>query len=103
VFLFVILTTLHNNVNAQVVKFIKNKITTKYRVFVTKNKRQATHFIFRVSRPYDIKKTDEWYVISNPMLFKDATTLFEVKKIEQADLIVYYFSTRDSEMIISPN
>ena len=51
--------------NGQVVKFIKNPLTAKYRVFI-------------------------WYIVDNPMVFKNAMTLFEVKRKEEADLIVFY-------------
>jgi hypothetical protein len=85
---------------AQMVKFIKNPLQAKYRVFVSNSPKGATHWVYRVAGPTDIRKPGEWYIVPNPQLFKNAMTLFEVKDRDQADLIVYYVSKRDSARII---
>lgn len=85
--------------NSQIVKFIKNEVTAKYRVFITNDKNEATHIIYKVANPSDIRKPGDWYVVTNPMLFKNAVTLFEVKKKDDADFIVYYITNRDSATI----
>ena len=98
--LFLILFSLPTKADAQLVKFIKNPVTAKYRVFITRRAREATHRIYRVAGPTDIRKPGEWYIVPNPQLFKNAMTLFEVKDKNEADLIVYYVSTRDSAAIL---
>ncbi len=84
---------------AQIVKFIKNPYQAKYRVYITKKAAQANQFIFKVKGPTDIRKPGEWYIVSNPQLFKNAMSLFEVYKIEEADIVVYFVSNRDSARI----
>jgi len=84
---------------SQIVKFIKNAVAAKYRVYITQNKREATHLIFRVSSPSEIRKAGHWYVVSNPILFKNSITLYEVKKKSNADIVVFYVSNPDSASI----
>jgi hypothetical protein len=95
-----ILLFISSEVTAQMVKFIKNPIQAKYRVFVSNSPKGATHWIYRVAGPTDIRKPGEWYIVPNPQLFKNAITLFEVKDRDKADLIVYYVSKRDSARIL---
>jgi hypothetical protein len=38
------------NVNAQIVKFIKNPLTAKYRVFITNQPSQATLFVYKTKK-----------------------------------------------------
>ena len=85
--------------STQMVKFIKNPVTANYRVFLTSKPAEATHLIYRVAGPTDIRKPGEWYIVTNPQLFKNAMTLFEVKDKKEADLIVFYVSSRDSAKI----
>lgn len=87
------------SVRGQMVKFIKNSVTAKYRVFITSKPAEASHLIYRVAGPTDIRKPGEWYIVPNPQLFKNAMTLFEVKDRDEADLIVFYVSSRDSANI----
>ena len=87
---------------AQLVKFIKNPVTAKYRVFISNTPAGATHWIYRVAGPTDIRKPGDWYVVPNPQLFKNAVTLYQVKDREEADWVVYYVSRRDSARIIIP-
>jgi hypothetical protein len=82
------------------VKFIKNPLQAKYRVFISNSSKGATHWIYRVAGPTDIRNPGEWYIVPNPQLFKNAMTLFKVKDREEADLVVYYVSVRDSARII---
>ena len=90
---------LHFSSSAQTVKFIKNQYQAKYRVFITDKPNEANQWIYRVSGPTDIRKPGEWYIVKNPQLFKQAVTLFKVDKKDDADIIVYYVSTRDSAKI----
>ena len=85
---------------AQLVKFIKNPVTAQYRVFISDKPAGATHWIYRVPGPTDIRKPGDWYVVPNPQLFNKAVTLYEVKERNEADWIVYYVSRRDSARII---
>jgi hypothetical protein len=85
--------------SAQMVKFIKNQYQAKYRVFITDNMKEANQWIYKVSGPTDIRKPGEWYVVKNPQLFKQAVNLHKVDKKDDADIIVYYVSTRDSAKI----
>jgi hypothetical protein len=96
--LFIVLLSF--GANSQMVKFIKNPLQAKYRVFISNTPKGATHWIYRVARPADIRKPGEWYIVPNPQLFKNAMTLFEVKDRNEADLIVYYVSKRDSAKIL---
>jgi hypothetical protein len=82
------------NTSAQVVKFIKNPITAKHRVFITEKPNDADISVYKVQKYEEALSAGLWYVVDNPMLFKDAVTLFEVKKREEADLIVYYTNDR---------
>ena len=86
--------------NAQIVKFIKNPVEAKYRIWITDKKQEATHLVYKVKNPTEIRKGGEWYIVTNPQLFKNAMTLFEVKKKEEADIIVYWVSSRDSARIV---
>ena len=95
----IIIGVLHFSSSAQMVKFIKNQYQAKYRVFITDNLKEANQWIFRVTGPTDIRKPGEWYVVKNPQLFKQAVNLFKVDKKDDADIIVYYVSTRDSAKI----
>lgn len=85
---------------AQIVKFIKNPVEAKYRVFISDKKQGATHFIYKVKNPTEIRKAGEWYVVTNPQLFKNAMTLYEVKTMSEADFIVHYVTNRDSARIV---
>jgi hypothetical protein len=96
----IMIWVLHFSTTAQSVKFIKNQYQAKYRVFITNNPSEANQWIYRVSGPTDIRKPGEWYVVKNPQVFKDAVNLFKVDKKDDADIIVYYVSTRDSAKII---
>ena len=98
--LIILVISIHFNANAQIVKFIKNPIEAKYRVWITEKKQDATHLVYKVKNPTDIRKGGEWYIVTNPQLFKNAMTLFEVKKKEEADIIVYWVSNRDSARIV---
>jgi hypothetical protein len=97
---FLLMSVFSLGVKAQMVKFIKNPLQAKYRVFITSSPKGATHWIYRVAGPTDIRKPGEWYIVTNPQLFKNAMTMFEVKVREKADLIVYYVSKRDSARVI---
>jgi hypothetical protein len=98
-FILLILFVSYNNASAQIVKFIKNPYQAKYRVYETKKPNEASHWVYPVKSPADIRKGGQWYIVTNPQLFKDAMTLYKVPKAEEADLIVYYVSTADSAMI----
>lgn len=91
---------LHFTSSAQSVKFIKNQYQAKYRVFITNNPKEATQWIYKVPGPTDIRKPGEWYIVKNQQLFRDAVSLFKVDKKDEADIIVYYVSMRDSAKII---
>ncbi len=84
---------------AQIVKFIKNPYQAKYRVYISSNPKEATHWIYRVKSPADIRKGGHWYIVTNPQLFSNAMTLYNVKKIDEADFIIYYVTNSDSAMI----
>jgi hypothetical protein len=88
-----------NTSSAQSVKFIKNPYQAKFRVFISSNPKEATQWIYKVTGPTDIRKPGEWYIVKNQQLFRDAVSLFKVDKKEEADIIVYYVSTRDSAKI----
>ncbi|MBM3454641.1 MAG: hypothetical protein FJX80_05780 [Bacteroidetes bacterium] len=98
-YLAIILLFLSFRGEAQMVKFIKNPVTAQYRVYVANKPEGATHWIYRVSGPSDIRKPGDWYIVPNPQLFKNAVTLYEVKNREEADWVVYYVSRRDSARI----
>ena len=78
------------NTRAQVVKFIKNPLTAKYRVYITKNSNEATIFVYKVQKYEEAIGAGLWYIVENPMIFKEVMTVIEVNKKEDADLIVYY-------------
>ena len=86
--------------SAQIVKFIKNPVEAKYRVYISDKKQGVTHFIYKVKNPTEIRKAGEWYIVTNPQLFKNAMTLFEVKTKGEADFIVHYVTSRDSARIV---
>ena len=87
IFLFSIFIS---NANGQIVKFIKNPLTAKYRVYVTQQPSEATIFVFKTKKYNEAIGAGVWYIVDNPILFKNAMTLYEVKHKEEADLIVYY-------------
>jgi len=78
------------NVNGQVVKFIKNPLTAKYRVYVTQQPSEATLFVYKTKKYEEAIGAGLWYIVDNPLLFKNAMLLFEVKHKEEADCIVFY-------------
>lgn len=84
---------------AQIVKFIKNPIQAKYRVYITNKPSEADQWIYRVKGPTDIRKPGHWFIVSNPQLFSKAMTLYKVDKIKEADIVVYFVSISDSAMI----
>lgn len=86
--------------SAQMVKFINNPYQAKYRVYITTKSKEANQWIYRVKGPTDIRKPGEWYIVKNPLIFKQAITLYKVDKKENADMIVFYVSTKDSAKII---
>jgi hypothetical protein len=88
-----------SNASAQIVKFIKNPYQAKYKVYISSQPKGATHWIYPVKSPADIRKGGHWYIVTNPQLFSNAMTLYKVEKIEEADFIVYYVSNSDSAMI----
>lgn len=81
--------------NAQIVKFIKNPINVKYKVYISKNPDEATLFVFKVNKPELAISNGLWYIVENPLLFKNAVTLFKVNSIDDADLVVYYTNDRN--------
>ena len=83
------------NTMGEVVKFIKNPLTAKYRVYITKDPKEATIFVYKVKKYEEALGAGLWYIVENPMMFKEAMTLFEVKKKEDADLIVYYTNNKN--------
>lgn len=101
ILLLLSLTLSSNKGAAQMVKFINNQYQAKYRVFFTKNPKEANQWIYTVPAPTDIRKPGEWYIVKNPQLFKQAITLYNVNNIDDADIIVYYVSKRDSAKIIT--
>jgi hypothetical protein len=84
---------------SQIVKFIKNPAIAQYRAFISKYPVDATHWIYRVASPADIRKPSDWYIVPNPQLFKKSITLYEVVNRKEADWIIYYVSSRDSARI----
>lgn len=87
VFLFIICMS---KVNGQVVKFIKNPLTAKYRVYVTQQPAEATLFVYKTKKYEEAIGAGLWYIVDNPMLFKNAMTLYKVKHKDEADWIVFY-------------
>lgn len=88
--IFILCMVYYANTMGQVVKFIKNPLTAKYRVYITKDPKEATIFVYKVKKYEEALGAGLWYIVENPLMFKEAMTLFEVKKKEDADLIVYY-------------
>lgn len=84
----------YSNSYGQVVKFIKNPLTAKYRVYITKNSSEATIYVFKVQKYEEAIGAGLWYMVKNPMLFKEAMTLFEVKEKKEADLIIFYTNNK---------
>ena len=80
--------------SAQIVKFIKNPLNAKHRVYITNNPQEAMLFVFKVDKPEKAIANGLWYIAENPMLFSDAMTLFKVNSVDEADLIVYYTNER---------
>ncbi len=89
----------YSNASGQIVKFIKNPYQAKYKVYISSQPKEATHWIYRVKSPSDIRKGGHWYIVTNPQLFSNAMTLYKVEKASEADFIVYYVSNSDSAMI----
>jgi hypothetical protein len=46
----------YTNTSAQIVKFIKNPYQAKYKVYISSQPKEATHWIYRVKSPADIRK-----------------------------------------------
>ena len=88
--LLILISTLSINLNAQIVKWIKNPVIAKQQVFVTKNIKEAHLVVFKVDSPDRCLKAGLWYEVKNPQLFKSATTLYKVNSVDKADLIIYY-------------
>jgi len=103
IFKIMILLFSLSSAKAQYVKYINNPYQAKYRIYITTKPSEADQWIFRVKNPTDIRKAAEWYIVENPQLFKEATTLFKVEKKNEADIVIYYVNTRDSAMIRSKN
>jgi hypothetical protein len=82
------------NSSAQIVKFIKNPLNVKYRVYITNNPKEATLFVYKVDKPEKAITNGLWYIVENPILFSNAMNLFQVNSIDEADLIVYYTKDR---------
>jgi len=93
--IFILCMVYYANTIAQVVKFIKNPVTAKYRVYITTKPGEAKVFVYKVPTFKEAIGAGLWYIVENPMIFKDAMTLFEVKKKEDADLIVYYTNDKN--------
>lgn len=89
-----------NHTRAQLVKFIKNPYQAKYRVYISDKPEEANQWIYKIKGPTDIRKPGEWYIVTNPTLFKEAITMFQVYSKKDADMIVYYVSVRDSAKIM---
>ena len=85
--------------DAQIVKFIKNPIQAKYRVYITNKPSEADQWIYRVQGPAAIRKPGHWYIVPNPQWFSKAMTVFKVDKINEADIVVYFVSVSDSAKI----
>ncbi len=93
-FITILCVLYFTNSYGQVVKFIKNPLTAKYRVYITKNPSEATIYVFKVQKYEEAIGAGLWYMVENPMLFKEAMSLFEVKKKEEADLIIFYTNNK---------
>jgi hypothetical protein len=93
--IFILCLVYYANTMAQPVKFIKNPLTAKYRIYITQKPIEATIFVYKVKKYEDALGAGLWYIVENPMIFREAMTVFEVKKKEDADLIVYYTNDRN--------
>jgi len=85
---------------AQIMKFVKNPVNVKYRVYITTKPEEATIWVYKVQRPDEAISYGLWYLVDNPQLFKEAATLFEVPSKDEADLIVWY--TNDKRLAGKP-
>ena len=65
-------------------------MNVKYRVYITAIPEEASLWVYKVKKPEEALSYGLWYVVDNPQLFKEATTLFEVSSKEEADIIVWY-------------
>jgi hypothetical protein len=93
-FISAIVLLVNINSSAQIVKFIKNPLNVKYRVYITNNPKEATLFVFKVDKPEKAISNGLWYIVENPIMFSNAMNIFQVNSIEEADLIVYYTKDR---------
>ena len=93
-FISIIVLFVNLNSSAQIVKFLKNPLNAKYRVYITNNPEEATLFVYKVDKPEKAISNGLWYIVENPMLFSNAMTLFKVNYLDEADLIVYYTKDR---------
>lgn len=94
-FCFIIISNLFES-KGQAVKFIKNEVTAKYKVYITKDSNEANLFVFKVNKYEDAIGAGLWFIVDNPTLFKNAMTLFEIKNKDQADLVIYYTKNKKS-------
>jgi len=93
-FISAIVLLVNINSSAQIVKFIKNPLNVKYRVYITNNPKEATLFVFKVDKAEKAISNGLWYIVENPIMFSNAMNIFQVNSIEEADLIVYYTKDR---------
>lgn len=90
VLLLTMVTSYTSSINGQVVKFIKNPINVKYRVYETQIESEANLIVYKVAKYDEAIRPGLWYIVENPALFKEAITLCKVLEKDDADLIVYY-------------
>ena len=64
--LFILVVFHYSNMYSQVVKFIKNPVTAKYRVYITKDPKEATIFVYKVKKYEEAIGAGLFYIVENP-------------------------------------
>lgn len=81
---------------SQCYKKIENEVQAKYRVYITKNKAEATVLGYQVNSPTEVLKPG--LICFAPIYYKAATPVFIVNSASKADIIIYWVDSKDKAM-----
>jgi hypothetical protein len=81
------------NAISQSYKIVQNEVTAKYRIYITKNKDEATILGYKVNSYTEVLKPGLIYFA--PIYFTMATPVYKVNSADKADIIIYWVDSKE--------
>jgi hypothetical protein len=81
------------NAIPQSYKIVQNEVTAKYRIYITKHKKEANVLGYQVDSYTKVLKPGLIYFA--PIYFTMATPVYKVNSVEKADIIIYWVEKKE--------